>query len=133
MKQVNQRKQQKKGCFDIIFSRVGYYFAADSHADWESLRNELTFAAAGIFDMHSCGIIRFWMRVIVIIYVLLTSEDNPAFKIDMDIMYHVTFPVVGTLFYIYVKLQLETTLCRRTSGKLKNRDRSQYMVQDHEI
>ena len=67
------------------------------------------------------------MRVIVIIYVI-NSEGNPAFKMTW-ILCIITFPVVGTLFYIYVKLQVGTRFLKHRLSTLKT-EMSQYMVQD---
>ena len=123
MKKHEPKKTAKKGLFRIVFSRSGIMLL-------------LILMQIGVFTIttsrlqaYSTAIsgIMLCMRVIVIIYVI-NSEGNPAFKMTW-ILCIITFPVVGTLFYIYVKLQVGTRFLKHRLNTLKT-EMSQYMVQD---
>lgn len=123
MKKHEPKKTAKKGLFRIVFSRTGIMLL-------------LILMQIGVFSMttfrlqaYSTAIsgIMLCLRVIVIIYVI-NSEGNPAFKMTW-ILCIITFPVVGTLFYIYVKLQVGTRFLKHRLSTLKT-EMSQYMVQD---
>lgn len=126
MKKHEPKKTAKKGLFRIVFSRSGIMLL-------------LILMQIGVFTIttsrlqaYSTAIsgIMLCMRVIVIIYVI-NSEGNPAFKMTW-ILCIITFPVVGTLFYIYVKLQVGTRFLKHRLSTLKT-EMSQYMVQDKDI
>ena len=70
------------------------------------------------------------LGVLVLIYII-NSEGNPAFKMTWMLCI-MAFPVVGTIFYIYVKMQVGTRWMgeRLTDLRLET---EKYMVQDMEV
>lgn len=92
----------KKGFFRIVFSRTGIILL-------------LILLQAGVFlgmafyleeyMTYIYGILTI-LGVIVLIYII-NSEGNPAFKMTWMLCV-LAFPVIGTLFYIYVKMQFGT-------------------------
>ena len=78
---------------------------------------------------HIYGILTI-LGVIVLIYII-NSEGNPAFKMTWMLCV-LAFPVIGTLFYIYVKMQFGTRFMKDRLGKLKL-ETAPYMQQDQDV
>ena len=119
-------KKAKRGLFRVIFSRtwmmillillqIGFLIAMTS---WLGKYTE--YVSALIMAL----------RVGVLIFII-NSEGNPAFKMTW-ILCVMVFPVVGTLFYIYVKAQVGTRWVGKRLGDLKLEERP-FMTQDEEI
>ena len=70
------------------------------------------------------------MEIIVLVYIINT-EGNPAFKLSW-ILCVMAVPVVGTIFYIYVHLQLETRFVQNRLAALRM-ETEPYMDQDQKI
>ncbi len=119
-------KKAKGGLFRIIFSRTGLIllmillqlaiFAVTTN--W--LR-QYTIYINMVFTV---------LRICVLIYII-NSEGNPAFKMTW-ILCIMAFPAVGTLFYIYVELQLGNSWVGEKLEILKLEE-NPYMTQDEEI
>ena len=116
----------KKGFFRIVFSRTGIILL-------------LILLQAGVFlgmafyleeyMTYIYGILTI-LGVIVLIYII-NSEGNPAFKMTWMLCV-LAFPVIGTLFYIYVKMQFGTRYMKNRLGKLKL-ETAPYMQQDPDV
>ena len=116
----------KKGFFRIVFSRTGIILL-------------LILLQAGVFlgmafyleeyMTYIYGILTI-LGVIVLIYII-NSEGNPAFKMTWMLCV-LAFPVIGTLFYIYVKMQFGTRFMKDRLGKLKL-ETAPYMQQDQDV
>lgn len=116
----------KKGLFRIVFSRTGIILL-------------LILLQAGIFlgtayyleeyVTYIYGILTI-LGVIVLIYII-NSEGNPAFKMTWMLCV-LAFPVIGTLFYIYVRMQFGTRFMKNRLSKLKM-ETAPYMQQDQEV
>ena len=116
----------KRGLFRIIFSRAGIFLilvliqfgvfiATTFH-----LRAS-TFYIYGVFTI---------LRVAVIIYII-NRKGNPAFKITW-ILCVLAFPIVGTMFYVYVEMQVGTSFMQQRLTDLKL-ETSSYMQQDQDV
>ena len=116
----------KRGLFRIIFSRSGIFlmmvlmqfgvFVATTF----HLR-EYTFYIYGVFTI---------LRVVVIIYII-NRKGNPAFKITW-ILCVLAFPIVGTMFYVYVEMQVGTSFMQQRLTELKL-ETVPYMQQDQDV
>ena len=116
----------KRGLFRIIFSRAGIFLilvliqfgvfiATTFHL------REYTFYIYGVFTI---------LRVAVIIYII-NRKGNPAFKITW-ILCVLAFPIVGTMFYVYVEMQVGTSFMQQRLTDLKL-ETSSYMQQDQDV
>lgn len=126
MSEKGSREKAKKGLFRFVFSRVGIilllivlqlglFFAMS-----EYLRSYMTYIYAALTILEG----------IVIIFII-NSADNPAFKLTW-VLCIMLLPVVGTLFYIFVKLQLETRYVKERLAKLRT-ETDPYMEQSREV
>ncbi len=116
----------KRGLFRIIFSRAGIFLilvliqfgvfiATTFHL------REYTFYIYGVFTI---------LRVAVIIYII-NRKGDPAFKITW-ILCVLAFPIVGTMFYVYVEMQVGTSFMQQRLTDLKL-ETSSYMQQDQDV
>lgn len=126
MKKSHAPSTAKKGLFRIVFSRTGII-----------LLLILLQIALFIKIPSYLGSYMNYMRgamtvlsVIVIIYIVNT-EGNPAFKTTW-ILFVISFPVVGVLFYVYVQAQPGTKFMQRRLAALKI-ETDPYMKQDEEV
>ena len=113
MSRREARGGAKRGLFRIIFSRTGIFlilvliqfsvFVATTF----HLR-EYTFYIYGVFTI---------LRVVVIIYII-NRKGNPAFKITW-ILCVLAFPIVGTMFYVYVEMQVGTSFLQQRLTEMK--------------
>lgn len=119
-------KKAKKGLFRIIFSRAGIFIIliALQLAIFVSTTFYLREYAAYINGAMMI------LRVVVLIYII-NEEGNPAFKMTW-ILTVMAFPVVGTLFYVYVRMQVGTRFMGERLAGLKL-ETDPYMQQDPEI
>ncbi len=116
----------KKGIFRIIFSRTGIILI-------------LILLQLGLY-IWGVGYLREYMtyvygaltvlNVVVLIWII-NSEWNPEFKLTW-ILFIIALPVFGTLFYLFVKLQLGTRFMGNRLAALKI-EASPYMRQKEEV
>lgn len=113
MSDNSKTRTAKKGLFRIVFSRMGIILF-------------LLLIQFGIFFMvpgylgdytkYMYGIMTV-LGVVVVIYII-NEKGNPAFKMTW-ILFVVGFPFVGTLFYIFTKIQPETRFMKQRYSALK--------------
>lgn len=109
----NPSDMAKKGLYRIIFSRTGLI-----------LMMILLQMGLFIFTTSFLNQYRLYINVghtvlgLAVLIYIINSEENPAFKLTW-ILCVMAFPAVGTLFYIYVKVQPETRWVRDRLAKLK--------------
>lgn len=70
------------------------------------------------------------LSVVVLIYII-NSEGNPAFKMTW-MLFVLAFPVVSTIFYLYVQMQPETKYMRHRQAEIKI-ETAPYMQQDPDV
>ena len=119
-------KVAKKGLFRIVFSRTGIMLL-------------LILIQLGIFIMipyylnayttYIYGAFRA-VSLLVLIHII-NSKGNPAFKMTWTLCVLV-FPVVGSLFYLFVQFQIGTRFLKARLAELKI-ETDPYMQQDQEI
>ena len=125
--QVTQVPEKaKKGLFRIIFSRtgiilllilmqiglvVGTTYYLEAYKDF----------IYGIFVL---------MRVVVLIYIV-NDSGMPEFKMTW-LLFVILTPLIGTIFFIYVKMQPGTKFLRSRQAALKI-ETDEYMVQDPDV
>lgn len=123
---VNGPEKAKKGISRIIFSRTGLFIllillqVATAIVTTKILQ-EYTVYIHGMLTV---------LGVLVLIYII-NSEGNPAFKMTWMLCI-MAFPVVGTIFYIYVKMQVGTRWMGERLADLRL-ETEKYMVQDMEV
>ena len=119
-------KVAKKGLFRIVFSRTGIMLL-------------LILIQLGIFIMipyylnayttYIYGAFRA-VSLLVLIHII-NSKGNPAFKMTWTLCVLV-FPVVGSLFYLFVQFQIGTRFLKARLAELRI-ETDPYMQQDQEI
>ncbi len=113
----------KKGLFRVVFSRTGIILLL-------ILMQMGTFVATTFyleaFSTYIYGAMMI-LRVVVIIYII-NAEGNPAFKMTW-ILFVIAFPLIGTIFFVYVKFQPGTQFMRQRLAVLKI-ETDRYMEQD---
>lgn len=125
MKEEGSGQKAKRGLFRFVFSRIGIilllilvqiglFFVMSSY-----LRNYVTFIYAG----------RTVLEAVAIVFII-NSKDNPAFKLTW-ILCIMIFPIAGALFYIFVKVQLETRYVRGRLSELRS-EIEPYMQQNQD-
>lgn len=120
------KDKAKKGLFRIIFSRTGIILLM--------LVLQVILVIVSLFKLRDYLIYIYasliLLEVIVVIYIT-NSRGNPAFKMTW-ILFVLTFPIVGVLFYIYVQLQVGTRYMKRRLSELRI-ETDPYMQQDRDI
>ncbi len=116
----------KKGLFRIVFSRTGIILL-------------LILIQVGIFvtttyyleaySNYIYGILRI-LSVLVLVYII-NEEGNPEFKMTW-ILFVIAFPVIGTIFYMFTKVQPGTHMLKQRLSALKI-ETDPYMAQDPEV
>lgn len=126
MKKKEVPRKAKKGLFRIIFSRTGIIL----------LLILLQFGLVvglpyylGEYMNYIYNVLII-LRVVIIIY-LINSEGNPAFKMTW-MLFVIALPVVGTIFYIYVKVQPGMNFIKERYAELKI-ETAPYMKQKKEV
>ncbi|MGN1267420.1 MAG: phospholipase D-like domain-containing protein, partial [Dorea sp.] len=119
-------KQAKSGLFRIIFSRAGIILL-------------LILLQLGIFVATTLYLEEYRayiysafkiLSVAVLIYIF-NEEENPAFKMTW-MLFVLVFPVVSTIFYIYVQTQPGTKLMQKRLADLRI-ETAPYMQQNQEV
>lgn len=125
MKRYEPKASAKKGLFRIIFSRTGIMLLL--------ILLQIGFFISTTFYLEAysrvISALLFCLRAVVLIYII-NSEGNPAFKMTW-ILCVFMFPVVATLFYVYVKFQVGTRYMKRRLNTLKT-EMAPYMIQDRD-
>ena len=123
---VNGPEKAKKGISRIIFSRTGLFILlillqVATVIVTTKILQEYTVYIHGMLTV---------LGVLVLIYII-NSEGNPAFKMTWMLCI-MAFPVVGTIFYIYVKMQVGTRWMGERLADLRL-ETEKDMVQDMEV
>lgn len=116
----------KSGVFRVVFSRtgiilllillqIGLFFSIFYY-----LKEYMTYIYGAMTILG----------VIVLIYII-NSEGNPAFKMTW-MLFVMAFPLVGTIFYIFVKTQPGTWSLQKRLSELKI-ETDPYMEQDQDV
>ncbi len=126
MKKIEAQKTAKKGLFRIVFSRAGIFLIL--------ILAQIVFFVETTFRLQEYtryiyGLLTI-LRVAVVIYIT-NRKGNPAFKITW-ILTVLAFPVMGTLFYIYVEMQVGTSYMQQRLSALKL-ETAPYMQQDQDV
>ena len=126
MKEQSTKTVAKKKFFKMIFSRAGIFviLILVQMLIFLGIPYYLKEYATFIYSVMSL------MEIIVLVYIINT-EGNPAFKLSW-ILCVMAVPVVGTIFYIYVHLQLETRFVQNRLAALRM-ETEPYMDQDQKI
>ena len=116
----------KSGLFHMIFSRTGIMLLL--------LLIQLGFFVATTlyleeYRVYIYGLINI-LSIAVLVYII-NDEGNPAFKTTW-ILFVMAFPVAGTLFYIYAKIQPGTHYMKERLASLKI-ETNPYMQQDQDV
>lgn len=126
MKEQSTKTAAKRKFFKVVFSRAGIFVLL-------ILLQLLVFMGATYYLKEYAtfiyGVLTA-MEVVVLVYIINT-EGNPAFKMTWMLCV-LAFPVIGTVFYIYVHLQLETRFIQNRLAALRMETEA-YMDQDQEI
>lgn len=126
MKEQSTKTAAKRKFFKVVFSRAGIFVILIllqllvSTVVTYYLREYATF----VYSLLTV------LEVVVLIYIINT-EGNPAFKMTW-ILCVLAFPVIGTMFYVYVHLQLETRFLQNRLAALRMETEA-YMDQNQEI
>ena len=119
-------KKAKGGLFRIIFSRTGLILLMIL------LQLAIVAVSTSMLRQYTIYInMAFTLVGICVLIYIINAEDNPAFKMTW-ILCIMAFPAVGTLFYIYVELQVGTRWVGEKLETLKLEE-SPYMLQEEEI
>ena len=126
MKEQSTKTVAKKKFFKMVFSRAGIFLLLllVQMLVFLGIPYYLKEYATFIYSAMSL------MEIIVLVYIINT-EGNPAFKLSW-ILCVMAVPVVGTIFYIYVHLQLETRFVQNRLAALRM-ETEPYMDQDQKI
>ena len=126
MKEQSTKAVAKKKFFKMVFSRAGIFviLILIQMLVFLGIPYYLKEYATFIYSVMSL------MEIIVLVYIINT-EGNPAFKLSW-ILCVMAVPVVGTIFYIYVHLQLETRFVQNRLAALRM-ETEPYMDQDQKI
>ena len=126
MKEQSTKAVAKKKFFKMVFSRAGIFviLILVQMLIFLGIPYYLKEYATFIYSVMSL------MEIIVLVYIINT-EGNPAFKLSW-ILCVMAVPVVGTIFYIYVHLQLETRFVQNRLAALRM-ETEPYMDQDQKI
>lgn len=124
--QKEVQDKAKKGLFRIAFSRIGIIFVLlliqiGIFVGMTIYLQEYMIYIYGIFTI---------LGVIVLIYIV-NSQGNPEFKMTWMILI-MAVPVIGTIFYVWVKAQLGTKFMKNRLSKLRI-ETEPYMKQDKEV
>lgn len=119
-------KTAKKGLFRIIFSRTGIFLILiliqlGVFIGTTFYLQEYMAYIYGVLTVLSVG---------VVIYII-NEGGNPAFKMTW-ILFVMAFPVIGTMFYLYVKTQVGTRFMKQRLATLKL-ETVPYMQQEPEV
>ena len=126
MKEQSTKAVAKKKFFKMVFSRAEIFviLILVQMLIFLGIPYYLKEYATFIYSVMSL------MEIIVLVYIINT-EGNPAFKLSW-ILCVMAVPVVGTIFYIYVHLQLETRFVQNRLAALRM-ETEPYMDQDQKI
>ena len=116
----------KRGLFRIVFSRTGIILLLIL-LQIVLFMNIPTYLGEHMNYMYGLLMVA---EVVVLIYII-NSEGNPAFKMTW-ILFVIALPVIGTLFFLYVKVQPGTKLVKQRLSVLKI-ETDPYMCQDEEV
>lgn len=125
-KESETKRTAKKGLFKIVFSRAGIFVLLILLQIGVLVNVTISLQEYATYIYGALTI----LGIVVLIYII-NSEGNPAFKMTWMLLV-LALPVVGTLFYIYVQLQLETRYMKNRHAVLKV-ETDLFMEQDPEI
>lgn len=125
-KESETKRTAKKGLFKIVFSRAGIFVLLILLQIGVLVSMTISLQEYATYIYGALTI----LEIVVLIYII-NSEGNPAFKMTWMLLV-LALPVMGTLFYIYVQLQLETRYMKNRHAVLKV-ETDVFMEQDPEI
>ena len=113
MKEQSKKTVAKKKFFKMVFSRAGIFVIL-------ILIQLLVFLGIPYYLKEYATFIYSAMSVmeIVVLVYIINTEGNPAFKMTWMLCV-MALPVIGTVFYIYVHLQLETRFVQNRLAALR--------------
>lgn len=126
MKEESKKTVAKKKFFKMVFSRAGIFVILILIQMMVFLGIPYYLKEYATFVYSALTV----MEIIVLIYII-NAEGNPAFKMTW-MLFVLVFPVIGTVFYIYVHLQLETRFIQNRLAALRM-ETEPYMDQDQKI
>lgn len=120
MKEQSKKTVAKKKFFKMVFSRAGIFVIL-------ILIQLLVFLGIPYYLKEYATFIYSAMSVmeIVVLVYIINTEGNPAFKMTWMLCV-MALPVIGTVFYIYVHLQLETRFVQNQTCGTSYGDRTLY-------
>ncbi len=126
MKEQSKRRWQRRNFFKMVFSRAGIFVIL-------ILIQLLVFLGIPYYLKEYATFIYSAMSVmeIVVLVYIINTEGNPAFKMTWMLCV-MALPVIGTVFYIYVHLQLETRFVQNRLAALRM-ETEPYMDQDEKV
>ena len=126
MKEQSKKTVAKKKFFKMVFSRAGIFVIL-------ILIQLLVFLGIPYYLKEYATFIYSAMSVmeIVVLVYIINTEGNPAFKMTWMLCV-MALPVIGTVFYIYVHLQLETRFVQNRLAALRM-ETEPYMDQDEKV
>lgn len=126
MKEQSKKTVAKKKFFKMVFSRAGIFVIL-------ILIQLLVFLGIPYYLKEYVTFIYSAMSVmeIVVLVYIINTEGNPAFKMTWMLCV-MALPVIGTVFYIYVHLQLETRFVQNRLAALRM-ETEPYMDQDQKV
>ena len=126
MNKLQSVKKAKKGIFNIIFSRV-FILAALVLIQLYVFAATITYLNEYANYIYGFSLV---LSVVAIIYVI-NSKSNPDFKLTWILLFMAT-PILGTAFYIYVKIQPGTAFIEKRLNDLYQITKP-YLLQDKKI
>ena len=126
MKEQSTKTVAKKKFFKMVFSRAGIFVIL-------ILIQLLVFLGIPYYLKEYATFIYSAMSVmeIVVLVYIINTEGNPAFKMTWMLCV-MALPVIGTVFYIYVHLQLETRFVQNRLAALRM-ETEPYMDQHEKV
>lgn len=126
MKKMQPVKKAKKGILHLIFSRIFILVAL-------VLIQLIAFAATVTFLQDYATYIHtgFLVLSVVVVIHIINKKGNSAFKITWMLLIMIT-PILGTAFYGFMQMQLETEQLKKRLSTLNKRAKP-YMMQSKNV
>lgn len=118
-------KKAKKGISKVIFSRI-FVLAILIVLQIMVFVGMITYVGDYAPHIYTAFLV---LEVVAVIYII-NSKSNPAFKITW-ILLILVMPVLGTLFYLFVKIMPDTGLIKKRLGDIEEATKP-YMTQNEE-
>lgn len=119
-------KKAKKGILNIIFSRV-FILLALLCVQCYVLATTVTYLQEYAFYVYAGFLV---LSVVTVIYII-NGNGKTDFKVTWMLLI-LTSPIIGSVFYLYMKTQPGTALLQKQLSVL-NKETKPYMLQDKEV